>query len=79
VEVRAPRANEHGKRRCFERVILPSFMRPSPKVCEVPPLLYLQRLTSVYIVRHWRVFATVAGLSAATFASAERAEEKDTA
>jgi putative transposase len=51
VEVRAPRVNdkrvdEDGKRRRFKSVILPPYMRRSPKVMEVLPLLYLHGLSS---------------------------------
>ena len=52
VEVRAPRVNdkrmdEDGKRKKrFKSVILPPYMRRSPKVCEVLPLLYLHGLSS---------------------------------
>src|SRR5215217_629884 len=51
VEVRAPRVNdrrvnEHGERRRFKSVILPPYMRRSPKVSEVLPLLYLHGLSS---------------------------------
>ena len=49
-EVRAPRVNdkrmdEDGKRKKrFKSVILPPYMRRSPKVCEVLPPLYLHGL-----------------------------------
>jgi len=55
VEVRAPRVNDgrmddNGERRRFRRrfrsVILPPYMRRSPKVAEVLPLLYLHGLSS---------------------------------
>ena len=46
VEVKAPRVNdrrvgEDGNRQRFRSVILPPYMRRSPKVTEVLPLLYL--------------------------------------
>jgi len=51
VEVRAPRVDdrrrdEHGKRRRFTSRILPPYMRRSPKVAEVLPILYLRGLST---------------------------------
>jgi putative transposase len=51
VEVKAPRVNdcrvdEDGNRKKFKSVILPPYMRRSPKVTEVLPLLYLHGLSS---------------------------------
>src|SRR5215208_7225916 len=51
VEVRAPRVSdrrmdENGERRRFKSVILPPYMRRSPKVSELLPLLYLHGLSS---------------------------------
>jgi putative transposase len=51
VEVRAPRVNDKrvdadGNRYRFKSVILPPYMRKSPKVTEVLPLLYLHGLSS---------------------------------
>lgn len=51
VKVRAPRVNdrrmdEDGHRRRFASSILPPYMRRSPKVSEVLPLLYLHGLSS---------------------------------
>lgn len=72
VEVRAPRVNdkrmnENGQRRRFKSVILPPYMRRSPKVREVLPLLYLHGLSSGDFVPALReFFGTEAGLSAAT-------------
>jgi len=40
------RVNEDGSRRRFKSVILPPYMRKSPKVTEVLPLLYLHGLSS---------------------------------
>ena len=50
VEVRAPwvndrRVDDDGQRRHFKSVILPPYMRRSPKVTEVLPLLYLHGLS----------------------------------
>ena len=72
VEVRAPRVNdrrvdEDGKRRRFKSVILPPYMRRSPKVTEVLPLLYLHGLSSGdFIPALEEFFGTQAGLSAST-------------
>lgn len=51
VEVKAPRVNdrrlnEEGNRKRFKSVILPPYVRRSPKVGEVLPLLYLHGLSS---------------------------------
>lgn len=72
VEVRALRVNdkrmdEAGNRKRFESVILPPYMRRSPKVTEVLPLLYLHGLSSGDFVPALReFFGTQTGLSAAT-------------
>ena len=72
VEVRAPRVNdkrvdEDGERRRFKSVILPPYVRRSPKVTEVLPLLYLHGLSSGDFVPALReFFGTEAGLSAAS-------------
>jgi transposase-like protein len=51
IEVRAPRINdrrvdEEGQRRRFTSEILPPYMRRSPKVAEVLPILYLRGLST---------------------------------
>jgi transposase-like protein len=51
VEVRAPRVDDkrvdaNGNKHRFKSVILPPYMRKSPKVTEVLPLLYLHGLSS---------------------------------
>lgn len=72
VEVKAPRVNdrrvdEDGNRQRFKSVILPPYMRRSPKVTEVLPLLYLHGLSSGdFIPALEEFFGTEAGLSAAT-------------
>lgn len=72
VKVKAPRVNdrrvdEHGERRRFKSVIVPPYMRRSPKVTEVLPLLYLHGLsTGDFIPALEGFFGTEAGLSAAT-------------
>ena len=72
VEVRAPRVNdkrvdEDGNRHRFKSVILPPYMRRSPKVTEVLPLLYLHGLSSGdFVPALEKFFGTEAGLSAAT-------------
>ncbi len=72
VEVKAPRVNdkrvdENGERRRFRSVIVPPYMRRSPKVTEVLPLLYLHGLSSGdFLPALEEFFGTEAGLSAAT-------------
>ena len=72
VEVRAPRVNdrrtdEEGNRKRFSSVILPPYMRRSPKVTEVLPLLYLHGLSSGdFVPALEEFFGTEAGLSATT-------------
>ncbi len=72
VEVRAPRVydrrvDEDGERQRFKSVILPPYMRRSPKVSEVLPLLYLHGLSSGdFLPALTEFFGTEAGLSAAT-------------
>jgi putative transposase len=72
VEVKAPRVNdrrvdENGNRQRFSSVILPPYMRRSPKVTEVLPLLYLHGLSSGdSLPALEEFFGTEAGLSAAT-------------
>jgi transposase-like protein len=72
VEVRAPRVNdkrmdEDGNRKRFSSVILPPYMRKSPKVTEVLPLLYLHGLSSGdFVPALEEFFGTGAGLSAST-------------
>jgi len=51
LEVQAPRVNdrrvdEHGQRQRFSSQILPPYMRRSPKVAEVLPILYLRGLST---------------------------------
>lgn len=72
VEVKAPRINdkrmeENGERKRFKSVILPPYMRRSPKVTEVLPLLYLHGLSSGdFVPALEEFFGTEVGLSAAT-------------
>lgn len=72
VEIRAPRVNdkrvdEDGNRQRFKSVILPPYMRRSPKVTEVLPLLYLHGLSSGdFAPALGEFFGDEAGLSAAT-------------
>lgn len=72
VELKAPRVNdrrvdEDGNRQRFKSVILPPYMRRSPKVTEVLPLLYLHGLSSGDFVPALEgFFGTEAGLSAST-------------
>jgi putative transposase len=72
MEIKAPRVNdrrlgEDGNRRRFKSVILPPYMRRSPKVTEVLPLLYLHGLSSGdFVPALEEFFGTEAGVSAAT-------------
>ena len=72
VEVKTPRVNdkrvdEDGNRHRFKSVILPPYMRRSPKVTEVLPLLYLHGLSSGdFVPALEEFFGTQAGLSSAT-------------
>jgi transposase-like protein len=59
--------DEDGNRQRFKSVILPPYMRRSPKVTEVLPLLYLHGLSSGdFVPALEEFFGTKAGLSAAT-------------
>ncbi len=59
--------DEDGNRKRFKSAILPPYMRRSPKVCEVLPLLYLHGLSSGdFVPALQEFFGTEAGLSAAT-------------
>jgi putative transposase len=73
IEVRAPRVNDKrvdeasGERKRFRSAILPPYMRRSPKVSEVLPLLYLHGLSSGDFAPALReFFGGEAGLSPAT-------------
>ncbi len=72
VTLKAPRVNdkrvdEDGNRQRFKSVILPPYMRRSPKVTEALPLLYLHGLSSGdFVPALEEFFGTKAGLSAAT-------------
>lgn len=72
VEVKVPRVNdrrvdEDGNRKRFKSVILPPYMRRSPKVTEVLPLLYLHGLSSGdFVPALEEFFGSQAGLSPAT-------------
>ncbi|MEJ7871328.1 MAG: IS256 family transposase [Rubrobacteraceae bacterium] len=73
IEVRAPRVNDKrvdeatGQRKRFKSAILPPYMRRSPKVTEVLPLLYLHGLSSGdFAPALEEFFGTGAGLSPAS-------------
>jgi transposase-like protein len=73
IEVRAPRLNDKrvdeqtGERARFQSAILPPYMRRSPKVTEVLPLLYLHGLSSGDFAPALKeFFGAEAGLSSAT-------------
>src|SRR5215211_9272508 len=72
IEVSAPRVNDRrvdeatGERSRFRSQILPPYVRRSPKVNEVLPLLYLHGLSSLdFVPALAEFFGTEAGLSAA--------------
>src|SRR6266498_927418 len=71
VEVRRPRVDDRrvdpatGQRRQFQSVILPRWVRRSPKVAEVLPLLYLHGLSSSdFVPALEELLGSAAGLSA---------------
>ncbi len=73
--MKAPRVNDRrveettGERKRFRSVILPPYMRRSPKVSEVLPLLYLHGLsTGDFTPALEEFFGTGAGLSPASIA-----------
>src|ERR671921_126650 len=73
IEVSAPRVNDKrvdeasGKRKRFRSAVLPPYMRRSPKVSEVLPLLYLHGLSSGDFAPALReFFGSEAGLSPAS-------------
>jgi putative transposase len=73
IEVRAPRVNDKrvdettGERKRFRSAILPPYMRRSPKISEVLPLLYLHGLSSGDFAPALReFFGSEAGLSPAS-------------
>ncbi len=73
IEVRAPRINDKrvdeqtSQRKRFRSSILPPYMRRSPKVSEVLPLLYLHGLSSGdFVPALEEFFGTEAGLSPAS-------------
>jgi putative transposase len=73
IEVKAPRVNDRrvdettGERKRFSSAILPPYMRRSPKVSEVLPLLYLHGLSSGdFAPALEEFFGTRAGLSPAS-------------
>ena len=73
IEVRAPRVNDKrvdsksGERIRFKSSILPPYVRRSPKVSEVLPLLYLHGLSSGdFVPALEEFFGSKAGLSSAT-------------
>ena len=66
VEVRAPRVDDRREGERFSSAILPAYMRKSPKVTEVLPILYLRGLsTGDFAPALGEFFGSDAGLSAA--------------
>ena len=67
VEVKAPRVHDPRPGESFSPAILPRYMRRSPKVSEVLPVLYLRGLsTGDFAPALAEFFGTDAGLSAST-------------
>ncbi|MQB02478.1 MAG: IS256 family transposase, partial [Actinobacteria bacterium] len=67
VEVRAPRVDDRSEGGQFVSAILPPYMRKSPKVTEVLPILYLRGLsTGDFAPALAGFFGSDAGLSAST-------------
>ena len=67
VEVQAPRVDDRRASERFTSSILPPYMRRSPKVTEVLPLLYLRGLsTGDFVPALSAFFGSEAGLSAST-------------
>ena len=69
VEVKAPRVDDRRQGQHYRSVILPAYMRKSPKVTEVLPVLYLRGLsTGDFAPALGEFFGSGAGLSASTVA-----------
>ncbi len=67
VEVKAPRVDDRRDGERFSSAILPAYMRKSPKVTEVLPILYLRGLsTGDFAPALGEFFGSEAGLSAST-------------
>ena len=67
IEVRAPRIDDRREGCRFSSAILPAYMRKSPKVTEVLPILYLRGLsTGDFAPALGEFFGTEAGLSSST-------------
>jgi len=78
VEVRAPRIDDRREGCRFSSAILPPFMRKSPKVTEVLPILYLRGLsTGDFAPALGEFFGTEAGLSASTVNRLTEAWQKE--
>ncbi len=69
VEVKAPRVDDRREGQHYRSVVLPAYMRKSPKVTEVLPVLYLRGLsTGDFAPALGQFFGSGAGLSASTVA-----------
>ena len=81
VEVTAPRVDDRREGERFSSAILPAYMRKSPKVTEVLPILYLRGLsTGDFAPALAEFFGSSAGLSASTvnrLSEAWQAEHED--
>jgi putative transposase len=81
IEVKAPRVDDRREGERFTSAILPAYMRKSPKVTEVLPILYLRGLsTGDFAPALAEFFGSSAGLSASTvnrLTEAWQAEHED--
>jgi putative transposase len=81
VEVKAPRADDRREGEHYRSAVLPAYMRKSPKVTEVLPVLYLRGLsTGDFGPALAEFFGSGAGLSASTvqrLTEAWQAEHQD--
>ena len=67
VDVKAPRVDDRRQGEHYRSVILPAYMRKSPKVTEVLPVMYLRGLsTGDFAPALAEFFGSSAGLSAST-------------
>jgi len=67
VEIRAPRVDDRREGERYSSAILPAYMRKSPKVTEVLPILYLRGLsTGDFAPALGEFFGSAAGLSASS-------------
>ena len=82
VQVKVPRVNDKridedtGERRRFSSAILPAWVRKTPQITEVLPLLYLHGLSSGdFVPALGQFLGSTSGLSASVITQAHRAVE----